>query len=194
VKFDNSAVEVSVESISDATSSPETFLPSPIPVSDTSVSPKASSSVPESLPVFSSDTQFVPDTDSDTKTVVPESSVAPAPDDILSPSAFLWKKLFTNVFAQENAVTSSTEPVIVNADTQSSSTQNLPIRQDDSQAVPICEIKGKPCHTLELSGFGVGAGVSLGDIKNVQLRLSLASRGVETADVNDQMFVKYIYK
>ncbi len=168
----------------------------------------------------SSTDMAVPDTDIPTNTGTDTPS-APALDtqpsletsteDAVFPSAFLWKEIFRNAFAEElpseeelldassssDLPSSTTEPIIINAGTPPGAESEPNIREDDAHAVPVCEIKGRPCHTLELSGFGIGEGIDLGVIKNVQLRLSLSSRGggdSSLADVRDLLFVKYLYK
>ncbi|MCK9352242.1 MAG: DUF2341 domain-containing protein, partial [Candidatus Pacebacteria bacterium] len=64
----------------------------------------------------------------------------------------------------------------------------------DDQGTFVCEIKGKDCYTMELSGFGIADGASLGEIKKAALRLSFAAKGSGELSASDRLFVKYFYK
>jgi len=161
---------------------------------------------------------------SETPISSPDIAPAPeAPVDVPANIQSFFENIFTPTFAEEIPKNeTSTEPVasevnsVIEAapsDSSNSSTEETPksettldpiapdttpsvsetITKND-QGTAVCEIKGKVCHTMELSGFGVAGGASLGDIKNVQLRLSLGAKGEDSAALNDQLFVKYFYK
>jgi nitrate/TMAO reductase-like tetraheme cytochrome c subunit len=113
----------------------------------------------------------------------------------------LFEKILTPLFAEELMASETTTPAV--AETASSSNDGAPAAKNspadvptesDDQDTAVCTIKGKECHTMELSGFDIAGGETFGEIKNVQLRLSLGAKGEEGVSESDRLFLKYFYK
>jgi hypothetical protein len=182
--------------------------------------PSSDENVSDSLPADTASPSAPPSSPASSESVNLENDTSSAESGTVIQS--LLKNIFTPLFAEEitaketavesdatndglggrTATDGRNDPQVTDANdglppvTDGNTTNDglPPVADDDNQDTAVCEIKGKECHTMELSGFGIGGDTSLGEIKNVQLRVSLGVSGEEGPDESDRLFVKYFYK